>query len=116
MMKVVEEEGTSMADFILYLKGEYVDAVYLQQDAFDPVDGATSAERQREVFGFISGVLHQEMGFESKDAARGFFQRLTQSTRDWNRVPMDDEGFTEARARLDDMLAEVVGHEVMSHA
>jgi V/A-type H+-transporting ATPase subunit A len=116
MMKVVEEEGTSMADFIIYLKAEYVDAVYLQQDAFDDVDGATPAERQRDVFGFIAGVLHQEMHFEDKDAARGFFQRLTQTTRDWNRVAMDDEEFAETRARLDDMLAEVAGHEVMSHA
>ncbi|MBM3146498.1 MAG: V-type ATP synthase subunit A [Actinobacteria bacterium] len=116
MMKVVEEEGTSMADFILYLKGEYVDAVYLQQDAFDAVDGATPAERQRGVFGFISGVLHQEMDFEDKDAARAFFQRLTQTTRDWNRVPMDDDEFAALRARLDAMLTEVAGHEVMSHA
>lgn len=116
MMKVVEEEGTSMADFILYLKGEYVDAVYLQQDAFDAVDGATSAERQREVFGFISGVLRQDMDFQDKDAARSFFQRLTQTTRDWNRVPMDDDRFAAVRERLDAMLAEVAGHEVMSHA
>ena len=53
MMKVVEEEGTAMADFVVYLKAEYLDAVYLQQDAFDPVDGATSAERQRHVFALV---------------------------------------------------------------
>ena len=41
MMKVVGEEGTSIDDFVLYLKAEYLDAVYLQQDAFDAVDGAT---------------------------------------------------------------------------
>ena len=45
MMKVVEEAGTSMDDYV-YLKAEYLDAVYLQQDAYDEVDGATSAERQ----------------------------------------------------------------------
>jgi V/A-type H+-transporting ATPase subunit A len=37
MMKVVEEEGTAMADFVVYLKSQYVDAVYLQQDAYAPV-------------------------------------------------------------------------------
>jgi len=116
MMKVVEEEGTSMADFVTYLKAEYIDAVYLQQDAFDPVDGATPAERQQEVFGFISGVLIEDMDFEGKDEARGFFQRLTQATRDWNRVEMDGEEFAEIRARLDGMLAEVAGEEVVSRA
>lgn len=116
MMKVVEEEGTSMADFVTYLKAEYIDAVYLQQDAFDPVDGATPAERQQEVFGFISSVLAEDMEFEGKDEARGFFQRLTQTTRDWNRVEMDSEEFARIRTRLDDMLAEVAGEEVVSRA
>jgi V/A-type H+-transporting ATPase subunit A len=55
MMKVVGEEGTSIDDFIVtYLKAEYVDAVYLQQDAYHEVDAATSAERQQYVFGCIS--------------------------------------------------------------
>ena len=41
MMKVVGEEGTSLEDFVVYLKSEFLDAVYLQQDAYDDVDGAT---------------------------------------------------------------------------
>jgi len=47
MMKVIGEEGISIEDFILFLKGEYLDATYLQQDAYDEVDGATSEERQK---------------------------------------------------------------------
>jgi V/A-type H+-transporting ATPase subunit A len=50
MMKVVGEEGTSMDDFVSYLKAEYLDAVYLQQDAYHEVDAATPAERQQYVF------------------------------------------------------------------
>ena len=62
MMKVVEEEGTAMADFIVSLKAEFLDAVYLQQDAFDPVDGASSAERQRHVFAVVARILEAETG------------------------------------------------------
>ncbi|MDZ4197982.1 MAG: V-type ATP synthase subunit A, partial [Kiritimatiellia bacterium] len=43
MMKVVGEDGTSLDDFILYLKAEFLDAVYLQQDAFHEIDAATPA-------------------------------------------------------------------------
>ena len=50
MMKVVGEEGTSIDDFVLYLKSEYVDAAYLQQDAYHEVDGANDADRQKYVF------------------------------------------------------------------
>ncbi|MCK5083091.1 MAG: V-type ATP synthase subunit A, partial [Candidatus Omnitrophica bacterium] len=50
MMKVVGEEGTSTNEFIDYLKGEFLDAVYLQQNAFDKTDEATSADRQKYIF------------------------------------------------------------------
>jgi V/A-type H+-transporting ATPase subunit A len=106
MMKVVEEEGTAMADFLVYLKAEYLDAVYLQQDAFDPVDGATSAERQRHVFALLTRILAAGMAFADKDAARTFFQELTQATRDWNRTAADTEDFAAAEARIGSMLAE----------
>lgn len=109
MMKVVEEEGTSMADFIVYLKAEYLDAVYLQQDAFDPVDGATSGDRQRHVFAQMAQVLAAPVDFPDKNAARGFFQSLTQTTRDWNTTAMDDEQFEALQRRLSDMLCEVTG-------
>ncbi len=87
MMKVVGEEGTSLEDFITYLKAEYLDAVYLQQDAYHEVDGATSAERQRYVFERIVKILRTKMTFPDKDQARKFFQSLTQVTKDWNRAP-----------------------------
>jgi len=107
MMKVVEEEGTAMADFVVYLKAEYLDAVYLQQDAFDPVDGASSAERQRHVFGRLARIMAAETDFPDKDTARAFFQTLTQVTKDWNRAPMESAEFGAIEARLESMSAEV---------
>jgi V/A-type H+/Na+-transporting ATPase subunit A len=40
MMMVIGEEGTSLDDFIVYLKSEFLDAVFLQQDGFDEVDAS----------------------------------------------------------------------------
>lgn len=107
MMKVVEEEGTAMDDFLAYLKSEYLDAAYLRQDAYDPVDGASSAERQRLVFDMVHKILSTAMHFENKGDARRFFQTLTQLTQDWNRTDMDTDGFIDIRERLEDMRAEV---------
>ena len=106
MMKVVGEEGTSMEDFVIHLKGEYLDAVYLQQDAFDEVDGATSAERQRHVFARLHDILETEMDFPDKNEARTFFQRLVQTTRDWNRAAMDTDEFTELEAKVRGLVSE----------
>jgi V/A-type H+-transporting ATPase subunit A len=107
MMKVVEEEGTAMADFVVYLKAEYLDAVYLQQDAFDPVDGASSAERQLHVFARLAQIMAAETDFPDKDTARAFFQTLTQVSKDWNRAEMESAEFGAVEARLEGLLAEV---------
>ncbi len=110
MMKVVGEEGTTLDDFIVYLKGEFVDNAYLQQDAYHEVDAATPADRQKYVFGRIAKILRTRMKFENKDAARRFFQRLTQLFKDWNREAMAAPGFKDLESRVEKMVAEVTDY------
>jgi V/A-type H+-transporting ATPase subunit A len=107
MMKVVGEEGTSIDDFVIYLKAEYLDAVYLQQNAFNDVDAATSAERQAFVFDIISDILHNSLNFKDKADARRFFHQLTQTTKDWNITPFDSEEFKSLGNKIKDMVSEV---------
>ncbi len=110
MMKVVGEEGTTLDDFIVYLKGEFMDNAYLQQDAYHEVDAATPAARQKHVFARIAKILRTKMTFEDKDAARRFFQRLTQLFKDWNREAMTAPGFKELESRVERMVEEVTDH------
>ena len=95
MMRVVGEEGTNLADFIVYLKGEFIDSVYLQQNAFDEVDAATKEERQKYIFHIICEVLEKEFSFENKDAARKFFQHLEQKFIEWNSIEWQSDAFFE---------------------
>lgn len=108
MMKVVGEEGTSMDDFITYLKSEYLDAVYLQQNAFHEIDAAVSVERQRYTHHKIVKILGTKMGFDGKDEARRFFQILTQKTKDWNYSAMESYEFLTIESEIDTMLKKVV--------
>ena len=110
MMKVVGEEGTSTADFVAYLKSEYIDSVYLQQDAFNDVDAATSAKRQQYVFSRILKITRTPMSFTDKEAARRFFQTLTQLTRDWNRIRMDADEFKTTEEKMEQMITEVTDY------
>ena len=107
MMKVVGEEGTSIADFVLYLKAELIDMAYLQQNSFDAVDSACSAERQRHVFGVLCDVLDAPMSFETRDDARTFFHRLTQTMRDWNGTAWDSDDFRAGEAKVREAVASV---------
>ena len=104
MMKVVGEEGTALDDFVLYLKADFLDEVYLQQDTFHDVDGSSTAERQKRVFGVIHGILTTPLQFQSRDAARKAFIHWQQIAKDWNRMPMESEEFETQEKKLLDAV------------
>ncbi|MFV9645073.1 MAG: V-type ATP synthase subunit A, partial [Desulfobacterales bacterium] len=76
MMLVVGEEGISVYDLITYLKSEIIDAVCLQQDAFDVVERATSEERQISDFLLLMEMVHHDLAFDTKEEARKEMTRI----------------------------------------
>lgn len=111
MMMVVGEEGTSNEDFELYLKGEFLDSVFLQQNAFDKVDAATNANRQKYVFKKVHDILKTDFPFDDKEKARSFFNRLRQNFIDWNYLDMDSAEFKEQENAIDNLIKEHLGNE-----
>ncbi len=110
MMKVVGEEGTAISDFMKYLKGEFLDAVYLQQNAFSDVDAATSEERQKIMFEIVEKVMLAEYPFTEKADARAFFQKMVQVCIDWNNTAMESPEFEKIRTGILRMIEEAVGN------
>ncbi len=104
MMKVIGEEGTSLEDFVDYLKGEFLDFVYLQQNAFDRVDEATTADRQKYVFHFIYNILETQFKFKDKEEARHFFHMLRQEFRGWNSAPWNSDEFKKIEKDIENLL------------
>ena len=100
MMKVVGEEGTSLADFTTYLKAEFLDAVYLQQNAFSESDASTPVERQKIMFDVVEKVLNASLSIKEKDALRSFFMELQQAFIDWNDKKMGSQDFTTQKDAL----------------
>lgn len=106
MMKVVGEEGTSLDDFLVYLKGEYVDAVYFQQNSFDPVDAAVPTERQHRYFKLIVKIAAADLKFESKDEARRWFAELRLKTLDFNGTQYLSEDFLRIEKEIEAFVDE----------
>lgn len=105
MMKVVGEEGVSLEDFVIYLKSEFLDDVYLQQNGFDPVDAATIADRQKYVFRkIVEDILKKEFSFSEKSAARSYFYNLRQAVIDWNYRRWESNEFKEQETKIDSLL------------
>lgn len=105
MMQVVGEEGTSIDDFIIYLKSEFLDNVYLQQNAYDEVDAACSPERQKKLFGMVCDVMKQDFDFKEKSHARDKFFTLTEQFREWNYSPEGSEKMKKIEALIEESLS-----------
>ena len=107
MMKVIGEEGTAIDDFIVYLKSEFLDYVFLQQNTFDEIDGASSAERQKYMFDRVIRVLDADFAFDGdKDAARRYFLELRQLFVDANYLAIDSAEFKQQEAEIEKKIAE----------
>ncbi|MBQ8763234.1 MAG: V-type ATP synthase subunit A [Clostridia bacterium] len=106
MMKVVGEEGTSLSDYVVYLKSEMLDAVYLQQNSFDLVDANCGTARQRYVTDKLIYVLGSEYAVSDKDEARGFFNRMRQKFIDWNYTEFESDAFKNVEAEIDALYNE----------
>ena len=106
MMKVIGEEGTSLEDFIIYLKSEFLDYVYLQQNTFDEVDGTTYADRQKLMFAGVTEVLHEQFNFADKESARKYFLELRQLFIDRNYEKLDSADYNTLSEKITAKIAE----------
>ena len=109
MMKVVGEEGTSISDYILYLKSEMLDSVYLQQNSFDLTDANCTTMRQRYVTDKLINILGSEYEIDNKDNARSFLNRLRQKFIDWNYTEFQSDAFYKVENEIDALYEEKNG-------
>jgi V/A-type H+-transporting ATPase subunit A len=111
MMTVVGEEGTPVADFAMMLKAEFFDSAYLQQNAFDDVEAATSRDRQCFVFDKVLEVIDANFGFTSKDEARQVLMKISSLFRDWNYAPWDPSVMPESERQDKDSKIMTIGDD-----
>lgn len=94
MMQVTGEEGVTLEDYLTYQKAQCLDQVYLQQDAFDDVDGSTSISRQQELFGLLVSCLDNPPTMTDKEQIRAHFVRLSALFRNLNYSRQDSPDYS----------------------
>ena len=105
MMQVTGEEGVSNEDYILYQKATLLDMVYLQQDAFDPVDVSTSIERQQESLKLLNEIMRSEISFGNKKEIRDWFNRLTAEYKNMNYSAFHSDAYREHKSRITNLIS-----------
>ncbi|WP_119165299.1 V-type ATP synthase subunit A [Algihabitans albus] len=105
MMQVTGEEGVTLEDFVIHQKALFLDMVYLQQDAFDPVDASVRLERQQLTFNKVYGHVTRDYRFTDKEEARDYFTRLTGLFRNFNYAAEDSPDHADLLKQVDAMAA-----------
>ncbi len=104
MMQVTGEEGVTLEDYVIHQKSLFLDMVYLQQDAFDPVDVSMDQNRQREAFELVRGLIQRDYPFKDKEEARVFFTRLTGLFKNLNYAPQNSREYSAHLAQIEDLV------------
>jgi V/A-type H+-transporting ATPase subunit A len=89
MMQVTGEEGITVEDFVTWQKSVFLDMVYLQQDAYDPVDTSMPLDRQKRSFELVKQIIEADYAIDARDEARDFFTRLINLYKNMNYSPDD---------------------------
>jgi len=103
MMQVTGEEGITLEDFIVYQKAIFVDMVFLQQDAFDPVDVSVPLDRQKESFLMVKRLVDRDYHFRDKVHARDYFTELTGLFKNLNYSPPDSPDYRRFLASIEQL-------------
>jgi V/A-type H+-transporting ATPase subunit A len=109
MMQVTGEEGVTIDDFVIYQKATFLDMVYLQQDAFDPVDVTVSVERQKAMFLLCKRLIDRSYPFRDKEQVRDFFTRLTGLFKNLNYSATDSADYVHYLKQIDEWERACVG-------
>ncbi len=104
MIQVAGEEGISLADYLTYQQALFLDMVYLQQDAFDPIDVSTPIARQKENLKLISKLVNMSYDFDDQEQARAFYIKLTGLFKNLNYAPYGSAEYTELKNRIESLV------------
>ena len=94
------EKGITDESYITYQKAELLDAVFLQQNSFHPVDGVTNPERLRLMFDLVREIIEAPVEIKGKEEIRSHFNFIRQAFLDWNYMSPREEGFEKQKAKL----------------
>ena len=103
MMQVTGEEGITLEDFMTYQKSRLVDTVYLQQDAYDPVDVSVPMARQLVLFELLEAIISMAPALTDKAEIRHHYLQLTGLLKNLNYSPHPSQEYQQLHARILDL-------------
>jgi V/A-type H+/Na+-transporting ATPase subunit A len=105
-INILGDDGVPLEYHITYWKGEVVDFVISQQDAFDKIDSSSDFKRQRYMLDKVIDVLKAEYKFNSFEEVNPYFKKLINRFKQMNYSVFHSEAFNEHEKELQVIIQE----------
>ncbi|MBK7109393.1 MAG: V-type ATP synthase subunit A [Bacteroidetes bacterium] len=105
-INILGDDGVPVEFHVQFWKGELLDFVILQQDAFDDIDQMTPVERQLYMNEKILSICNTDFQFEKFSEVRPFFRKLINICKQMNYAEFNSEPYKDYEKQLDEALAE----------
>jgi V/A-type H+-transporting ATPase subunit A len=99
-INILGDDGVPINYHLSFWRGEVIDFVILQQDAFDDIDKQTSLERQKFLLEKVLEICETEFNFESFDEVNPYFKRIINNLKQMNYSEFKSEKFNQYLTEL----------------
>jgi len=103
-INILGDDGVSIDTHLVFWKSEVVDAIILQQDAFDKVDARTPLDRQRFMVNKVLDLTDEEVFFRSYEEVSPFYKEVINLLKQMNYSPFESEDFKNFEKELQDIF------------
>ncbi|MGL5683742.1 MAG: V-type ATP synthase subunit A [Marinifilaceae bacterium] len=103
---ILGDDGVPLEYHLVFWKGELIDFVILQQDAFDDIDGSCQMERQKYMLDKVLDVIRSNYFFDSFEEVNPYFKRLINAFKQMNYSEFKSDKFAEHEKEVNDIIAE----------
>ena len=105
-INILGDDGVPVEYHERFWKGELIDFVVLQQDAFDDIDANCPMERQKMMYEMVLDVCHRKFEFEGFEQCSQFFKSLINLFRQMNYSEWQSEKFCSYKAQIEKVVNE----------
>ncbi|TVQ13039.1 MAG: V-type ATP synthase subunit A [Bacteroidetes bacterium] len=105
-INILGDDGVPLDYHVTYWKGEVVDFVISQQDAFDKIDQRSGFVRQRYMLENVVEVLKSNYKFDSFEEVNPYFKKLINQYKQMNYSEFESEEFKKNEKELEVIIQE----------
>lgn len=105
-INILGDDGVPIDYHLRFWRGEVIDFVVLQQDAFDDVDKRTPLDRQKFLLETVLSICDIDFRFESFDEVNPYFKRIINTLKQMNYSEYQSEKFNSFYSELQTIIKE----------